>query len=639
MKLYHKSIKLSGQARSTKSTGDIINVMSVDVAKVSHMVADAHSVWSLALQLLSALVLLYRLLGWAMLAGVALMIVLSPVNRLVVVFYKQFQVRYMEAKDNRTRLMGRIIDNMKGEIHAPRNPVAVLTSSAAIKLYAWDSVYQEKLRGVRHDEELKATQNQSILAGSFVILFSMPRYLISALSFGIYVLIQSKPLTTDIVFTSLAVFNMLKSPLAQLPNLVSTMTEGSVSLHRCVEIFTAEELQPDAVTIEAKPASPSGGLIIVKDAAFTPGSSESKALISIPDFSCHQNEFCCIIGSVGSGKSSFLSGILGQLHKTKGTVKLRGNVAYVPQTSWIMNGSIKENILFGSAWNSALYERTLNACALRPDLKTLPEGDATEVGERGISLSGGQKARISLARAVFSEADIYIIDDCLAAVDEHVGKHLIQQVLGPHGILRNRARILTTNSTHVLRSADAIYYLQEGQIAEQGTFQKLMSTETETFKLVNTHLKQQESERTSSGIETSFITIEAEQSSTAEPLSVDTKHELDVADIKEGLAEVQTAQVTTPAAMPELITEEALDDTTEATLLPADNRQKEAASDTNVDDGPGQLAKRKLETSEKGKVTMAVYKAYTSACGHFQLAAWVFFLLLSLAGELGKYLP
>ena len=119
MKLYHKSMKLSGQARSTKSTGDIINVMSVDVAKISHMVADAHSVWSLALQILSALVLLYRLLGWAMLAGVALMIVLSPVNRLVVVFYKRFQVSYMKANDNRTRLMGRIIDNMKGEIHAP----------------------------------------------------------------------------------------------------------------------------------------------------------------------------------------------------------------------------------------------------------------------------------------------------------------------------------------------------------------------------------------------------------------------------------------------------------------------------------------------------------------------------------------
>lgn len=119
MKLYRKSIKLSGQARSTKSTGDIINVMSVDVAKVSDMVADAHSVWSLALQIILALVLLYRLLGWAMLAGVALMIVLIPVNGLVVVFYQRFQVRYMKAKDNRTRLMGEIIDNMKGEIHEP----------------------------------------------------------------------------------------------------------------------------------------------------------------------------------------------------------------------------------------------------------------------------------------------------------------------------------------------------------------------------------------------------------------------------------------------------------------------------------------------------------------------------------------
>lgn len=119
VKLYHKSIKLSGQARSTKSTGDIINVMSVDMAKISDMVANAHSVWSLALQIILALVLLYRLLGWAMLAGVALMIVLSPVHGLVVVFYERFQVRYMKAKDKRTRLMGGIIENMKGKIHEP----------------------------------------------------------------------------------------------------------------------------------------------------------------------------------------------------------------------------------------------------------------------------------------------------------------------------------------------------------------------------------------------------------------------------------------------------------------------------------------------------------------------------------------
>lgn len=515
----------------------------------------------------------------------------------------------------------------------------MLTSSAAIKLYAWDSVYEEKLRCVRHDEELKAMQIQSIVAGSFNILFSMPSYLIAALSFGIYVLIQSKPLTSDIVFTSLAVFNMLKSPLSQLPNLVSTITEGAISLYRCVEIFTAEELQPDAVTIEEKPASPSGGLVIVKDAAFTTGSSESKELISIPDFLCHQTEFCCIIGSVGCGKSSFLGGILGQLHKTKGTVKVSGTVAYVPQTPWIMNGSIKENILFGSAWNSVLYEKTLNACALRPDLKALPEGDATEVGERGISLSGGQKARISLARAVYSQADIYMIDDCLAAVDEHVGKHLIQQVLGPHGILRNRARILATNSTRVLRSADAIYYLQAGHIAEQGTYQKLMSTETETFKLVNTHLKQQESGRATSGPETSLITVEAEQSSPATPLSVDAKHDPDVADIKEGLAEEQAAQATTPAAMPEFVTDEVLDDATEATPLLTDNEQKETALDTNVEDGSGQLAEGKLETSEKGKVMIAVYKAYASGCGYFQLAAWVCFMVVSQAAAISKDLP
>lgn len=156
-----------------------------------------------------------------------------------------------------------------------------------------------------------------------------------------------------------------------------------------------------------------------------------------------KGELIAIVGAVGAGKSSLLSGILGEMHKQPGgRMNTHGSMAYVPQQAWIQNATLKNNILFGSELDETKYQNILDACALRTDLNILPAGDATEIGEKGINLSGGQKQRVSLSRAVYADADTYMLDDPLSAVDAHVGKHIFDQVLGPRGLLKNKVMFL-----------------------------------------------------------------------------------------------------------------------------------------------------------------------------------------------------
>ncbi|KAK5096308.1 ATP-binding cassette glutathione S-conjugate transporter ycf1, partial [Cryomyces antarcticus] len=178
--------------------------------------------------------------------------------------------------------------------------------------------------------------------------------------------------------------------------------------------------------------------------------------------------------------------MLGDLWKTKGEVVLRGTSAYVAQSPWVMNASVKENIVFGYRWDPHFYDRTVKACALIEDFASLPDGDQTEVGERGISLSGGQKARLTLARAVYARADIYLLDDCLSAVDQHVGRHLIDNVFGPKGLLSGKTRILATNSIPVLMEANFVVLLRDGKIIERGTYEQLMAMKGEIASLIRT---------------------------------------------------------------------------------------------------------------------------------------------------------
>lgn len=181
-----------------------------------------------------------------------------------------------------------------------------------------------------------------------------------------------------------------------------------------------------------------------------------------------------VVGTVGSGKSSLLCAMLGEMDKISGRVNTVGRIAYVPQQAWIQNATLQDNILFGRAMDRAKYEHVLQACALKPDLEILPGGDQTEIGEKGINLSGGQKQRVSLARAVYNDADIYFLDDPLSAVDSHVGKHIFEEVLGPKGVLSKKTRVLVTHGITYLPEVDNIFVLKDGEVSETGTYKELL---------------------------------------------------------------------------------------------------------------------------------------------------------------------
>jgi ATP-binding cassette subfamily C (CFTR/MRP) protein 1 len=356
----------------------------------------------------------------------------------------------------------------------------------SIKLYAWGSAFMQKLNYVRNDLELKTLRKIGAAQSVANFTWSTTPFLVSCSTFTVFVLTNDTPLTTDIVFPALTLFNLLTFPLAILPMVITSIIEASVAVGRLTAFFTAEELQDDAVIMRGAVEEQGDESISVKDGTFSWDRYAGRNALDDINFTAAKGELTCIVGRVGSGKSSFLQALLGDLWKVKGQVVVHGATAYVAQQPWVINASVKENILFGHRYDSEFYEQTVRACALLEDFAQLPDGDETEVGERGISLSGGQKARLTLARAVYARADIYLLDDCLSAVDQHVGRHLIDNVCGPKGLLSGKTRVLATNSIPVLIEADYIFMIREGRIIERGTYNQLMAMKGEISNLIKT---------------------------------------------------------------------------------------------------------------------------------------------------------
>ncbi|CAG8970709.1 hypothetical protein HYALB_00001490 [Hymenoscyphus albidus] len=467
--IYSKSLKLSNEGRAAKSTGDIVNYMAVDTQRLQDLSQYGQQLWSAPYQITLCMLSLYQLVGWSMLAGVGAMIFMIPVNGFIARFMKRLQKKQMKNKDSRTRLIAEIVNNMK-----------------SIKLYAWGSAFMQKLNYVRNDQELKTLRKIGAAQAIANFTWSTTPFLVSCSTFAVFVLTNDTPLTTEIVFPALTLFNMLTFPLAILPMVITAIIEASVAVGRLTSFFVAEELQPDAVILKGAVGEHGDESLSIRDGTFSWDRHSDRTALENIDFAATKGELSCIVGRVGAGKSSFLQALLGDLWKVRGQVVVHGSTAYVAQQAWIMNASVKENILFGHRYDPSFYDKTIKACALTEDFAQLPDGDDTEVGERGISLSGGQKARLTLARAVYARADNYLLDDCLSAVDQHVGRHLIENVLGPNGLLAGKTRVLATNSIPVLMEADFICLLREGKIIERGTYNQLMAMKGEVSNLIKT---------------------------------------------------------------------------------------------------------------------------------------------------------
>ncbi|XP_032333254.1 multidrug resistance-associated protein 1 isoform X3 [Camelus ferus] len=451
--IYKKALLLSNASRKKFSTGEIINLMSADAQQLMDLTANVNLLWSAPFQILMAMSLIWQELGPAVLAGVAVLVFVIPLNAFVATRMKQLKKSKMRNKDKQIRLLYEILHGIK-----------------ILKLYAWEPSYKKKVIKIR-EQELEIQKSAGYLAVFSMLTLTCIPFLVSLATFCIYFLLdEGNILTATKVFTSMSLFNILRLPLFDLPMVISAVVQTRISLGRLEDFLNTEELLPQSIETNyigdhaigftnASFSWDKTGIPVLKDLN-----------IKIPE-----GALVAVVGQVGSGKSSVLSAILGEMEKLTGVVQRKGSVAYVSQQAWIQNCILQENILFGSVMQKQFYERVLEACALLPDLEQLPNGDQTEIGERGVNISGGQKHRVSLARAVYSGADIYLLDDPLSAVDVHVGKQLFEKVIGSSGILKNKTRILVTHNLALLPQVDLIVVMESGRVAQMGTYQELLS--------------------------------------------------------------------------------------------------------------------------------------------------------------------
>ncbi|CAK5040957.1 unnamed protein product [Meloidogyne enterolobii] len=471
--VYAKTLRLSSSARHGRTSGEIVNLMAIDVDRFYQVIPLLQQIWSSPLQVVLSLFVLYQVMGWSVIGGVLFMIALIPCNLCVVRRTKIWQMEQMTLKDSRLRMLNE-----------------VLTGIRAVKLYAWEVPMKQVIDEIR-EHEVKLIRKAALLRTCSDVLNLTSPYFVSIITFALYIF--SDPihniLTPEVAFVSLTLFSQLRIPMMVLAELIGQLVQTAVSNRRLKHFLVAGEIDPEAVERDLDPQYERA--IDVEFASFDwktktkklvkthshlpPGHQHlirgSTTNICIPyslnnlELHLRRGLLVAVVGRVGAGKTSLLHALLGEMNKVYGFVGLRGRVAYVPQQPWVLNRTVRENILFsnlddGEKPNEELYARVVDACALKSDFAVLPEGDQTEIGERGINLSGGQKARVNLARALYHQADIYLLDDVLSAVDAIVGRHLFDLAIGPESLTKGSTRVLVTHSLAYLAETDWIVVME-----------------------------------------------------------------------------------------------------------------------------------------------------------------------------------
>uniref|UniRef100_A0A8C6PX67 ABC-type glutathione-S-conjugate transporter n=1 Tax=Nothobranchius furzeri TaxID=105023 RepID=A0A8C6PX67_NOTFU len=449
--IYRKALVITNAAKRSSTVGEIVNLMSVDAQRFMDLTTFLNMLWSAPLQIMLALYFLWQNLGPSVLAGVAVMVMLIPLNAFIAMKTRAYQVEQMQYKDERIKLMNEILNGIK-----------------VLKLYAWENSFKDRVLAIRQ-KELNVLRKTAYLGALSTMAWTSAPFLVALTSFAVFVTVDEKNiLDAEKAFVSLSLFNILRFPLNMLPQVISGLVQASVSLKRIQSFLSHDELDPNSVDRKNSKFS-----VSVVNGKFTWGKEDPPVLHNM-NVMVPQGSLLAVVGHVGCGKSSLISALLGDMEKLEGEVSVRGSVAYVPQQAWIQNATLRNNILFGKSYDERKYHRVLDACALTPDLEVLPGGDMTEIGEKGINLSGGQRQRVSLARALYSDADVYLLDDPLSAVDAHVAKHIFDNLIGPEGALKGKTRILVTHGISFLPQVDNIVVMVEGGVSEMGSYQELL---------------------------------------------------------------------------------------------------------------------------------------------------------------------
>ncbi|EEQ89112.1 ATPase [Blastomyces dermatitidis ER-3] len=471
--------------------GKIINLMAIDSFKVSEICAYLHYLWaSFPVQTAIAIFILYKILGFSSLAGIGVMTLMLPLNLYIASRFRILQHEILAGTDARIHSTNEVLQNIR-----------------IIKYFAWEQRFEDIVNEKRR-AELKSLRRRYILwAGAATVWYGAP-ILITLLSFFLYTVVEGKKLVPSVAFPALSTFSLLRIPLDQLADMIAHVQESKASIDR-VEQFLNEEDTEKYSQLRSDEHSESPPKIALENATLSWGSASTHAKPGSPpvqgdtsgesfrlinmDVSFRVGQLNVIAGPTGSGKTSMLMALLGEMTLLEGSVFLPGgtcdradlrpdpatgltdSIAYCAQEAWLVNATIKENILFASPFDQDRYDAVIKACGLERDLEILDAGDQTLVGEKGISLSGGQKQRISLARGMYSKARHLLLDDCLSAVDSHTAKHIFREaIMGP--LMQHRTCILVThNVSLVAPQAAFLVVLENGRVTAQGTPQEVIA--------------------------------------------------------------------------------------------------------------------------------------------------------------------
>ncbi|KAK4687016.1 hypothetical protein P7C73_g3094, partial [Tremellales sp. Uapishka_1] len=507
--IYDRSLRLTTKARGQLPNGKIVNHISTDTSRIDFAAGFFHIIWTGPVQFIVAMIILLVLIGYSALPGIGFLLIMSPVQIWIMKNLFVVRKKSMIWTDKRAKLLQEILGGMR-----------------IVKLMAWELPFLRRLGAIR-EMELKYVRTLLIFrSGMMAFAMSLPT-LAAILSFITYKSTQHN-LEAATIFTVITLFQIMRLPLMMWPMALSTTADAKNALNRLQAVFEAEVVTEErvidpsisegiriehasfswdaapiaeddpALKLKGKHANAINGTNnapvqpkkkkvktskkVVKEGAVVEEKEERIFKIHDVDLVIPKGALVAVVGSIGSGKSSLLQGLMGEMRKTEGKVVFSGSTSLCAQTPWIQNATVRENILFGQPWDEERYWAAVRDACLETDLELLDDGDGTEIGEKGINLSGGQKQRVNIARAIYFNADIIALDDPLSALDAGVGKALFFNAI--LGALSGKTRILVTHALHFLPYADFIVTMEDGRVSEQGTYNELRKNNGAFARLV-----------------------------------------------------------------------------------------------------------------------------------------------------------
>lgn len=503
--IYRKVLRLSRTALGETTIGQAVNLLSNDVNRFDIALLQVHYLWIGPLETFIIAYLMYNEVELSAFVGIVILLLFIPLQGYLGKKSSQFRLKTALRTDERVRLTNEII-----------------TGIQAIKMYTWEKPFSQLIERARR-REISVIRAMSLIRGvtmSF-ILFTTRMSLFATIV--AYIMLGHR-ITADKVFMLQAFYNILRLNMTvYFPQGITQLAELLVSVKRLQKFMLYEEINKtsgktkstkkesndgknknDVDNIENDTSDKKGEtanyqgeyIISLKNANAKWFSYEQENTLKNMNISVKPGELVAVVGQVGSGKSSLLNVLLKELPVNSGTVEINGKITYASQEPWLFAGPVRQNILFGRKLDQFRYDRVVKACQLRRDFSLLPYGDKTIVGERGISLSGGQRARINLARAVYTESDIYLLDDPLSAVDAHVGKHMFEECIVKY--LKGKTRVLVTHQLQYLPNVDRIIVLKDGRIEADGSYNELVTIGMDFGRLLENDPAEEE-ERSASG--------------------------------------------------------------------------------------------------------------------------------------------